>query len=27
VDTFFQWYNFVGFICIKNRNPIHESHP
>ena len=27
VDTFFQWYNFVGFICIKSRNPIHENHP
>ncbi|MEW6144230.1 MAG: carboxy-S-adenosyl-L-methionine synthase CmoA [Thermodesulfobacteriota bacterium] len=26
VDTFFQWYNFVGFICIKSRNPAHEIH-
>jgi tRNA (cmo5U34)-methyltransferase len=26
VDTFFQWYNFVGFICIKSRNPAHELH-
>jgi tRNA (cmo5U34)-methyltransferase len=26
VDTFFQWYNFVGFICIKSKNPAHEIH-